>query len=321
MQPIHVTEQSTLPVLISYRSLRHRFQVEKTCRVLDLKRKIQEIVDIPVQFLTLLVAGKKLQDDQQQLFSLFNQQKGELHILVLASSPEAVQQIQQSKSDPLLRPLEQPKTRNRPLVKGRDQKRTFCDIVPLEGFPDKHRAQEILERLATERGVVAVVDKYNLSVARIREMYPHGKVGVDPICVLGLNKGDEIQLRLRTDDLQGFRSYDRILKVLFHELAHCRYGEHNREFYAFMNQLEKDAEAADWTKHGGRRILDSMASEVPQITTDESSRGYYSGALGGKPRRKSPREAAVEAAKLRVNKASQDTEREENDSSLGNEET
>ncbi|GJD06499.1 Ubiquitin and WLM domain-containing metalloprotease [Galdieria sulphuraria] len=268
------SESSLLPIKISYRSTQYRLFVEKSCKVLELKRKIRELVDIQVPILTLLVAGKKLQDDQQQLVSFFNQQKGELHILVLASSSEAVQQIQQSKS------------------------------FHQEG----ETLNEILERLASERGVLTVVEKYNLSITRIKEMYPCGKVGIDPICVLGLNKGNEIQLRLRTDDLQGFRSYDRILKVLFHELAHCRYGKHNREFYAFMNQLEKEAEAADWTKHGGRRLLDSVASEVQQVTTEESSRGLlgYNGALGGKPRRKSPREAAAEAAKLRMSKANRE---------------
>lgn len=40
-------------------------------------------------------------------------------------------------------------------------------------------------------------------------MYPDGKVGVDPVCVLGLNqnKGQKILLRLRTDDLLGFRKF------------------------------------------------------------------------------------------------------------------
>ncbi|EME26309.1 hypothetical protein Gasu_60400 isoform 2 [Galdieria sulphuraria] len=317
------SESSLLPIKISYRSTQYRLFVEKSCKVLELKRKIRELVDIQVPILTLLVAGKKLQDDQQQLVSFFNQQKGELHILVLASSSEAVQQIQQSKSDPLMRPLEQQKSINRLPSRRRDSKRMFCEVVSLEGFLDKQRAQEILERLASERGVLTVVEKYNLSITRIKEMYPCGKVGIDPICVLGLNKGNEIQLRLRTDDLQGFRSYDRILKVLFHELAHCRYGKHNREFYAFMNQLEKEAEAADWTKHGGRRLLDSVASEVQQVTTEESSRGLlgYNGALGGKPRRKSPREAAAEAAKLRMNKASQCMERKKNDDSVEDDET
>ena len=53
-------------------------------------------------------------------------------------------------------------------------------------------------------------------------MPPEGKVGVSPVCILGvnINAGQEISLRLRTDDLRGFRRYDRIRETLIHELAH-----------------------------------------------------------------------------------------------------
>lgn len=37
------------------------------------------------------------------------------------------------------------------------------------------------------------------------EMPPEGKVGVSPVCILGvnINRGQEVSLRLRTDDLGG----------------------------------------------------------------------------------------------------------------------
>ena len=36
-------------------------------------------------------------------------------------------------------------------------------------------------------------------------MPPEGKVGVSPVCILGvnINRGQEVSLRLRTDDLKG----------------------------------------------------------------------------------------------------------------------
>ena len=80
------------------------------------------------------------------------------------------------------------------------------------------------------------------------EMAPVGYVGVSPKCILGFNKvtssskrmkihllvslfylltcvvalqnhGEEISLRLRTDDLKGFRKYESIKKTLLHELV------------------------------------------------------------------------------------------------------
>ena len=81
------------------------------------------------------------------------------------------------------------------------------------------------------------------------EMAPIGYVGISPKCILGFNKvmailniriyfisvlfslifcladlfsqnhGEEISLRLRTDDLKGFRKYESIKKTLLHELV------------------------------------------------------------------------------------------------------
>lgn len=64
--------------------------------------------------------------------------------------------------------------------------------------------------------------RYQWRVGLLSELPPQGKVGISPVCVLGLNvnRGQEIKLRLRTDDLRGFRKYDKIRETLIHELAH-----------------------------------------------------------------------------------------------------
>lgn len=60
-------------------------------------------------------------------------------------------------------------------------------------------------RLAADPGIVAVMARHRWSVGLLSEMPPEGKVGVSPVCVLGvnINRGQEISLRLRTDDLKG----------------------------------------------------------------------------------------------------------------------
>ena len=47
--------------------------------------------------------------------------------------------------------------------------------------------------------------KHRWRVGLLSEMPPEGYVGVDPVCILGFNRnrGQEISLRLRTDDLKG----------------------------------------------------------------------------------------------------------------------
>jgi hypothetical protein len=60
-------------------------------------------------------------------------------------------------------------------------------------------------RLASDPGVAGVMSKHRWRVGLLSEMPPEGLVGVDPVCILGFNKnrGQEISLRLRTDDLRG----------------------------------------------------------------------------------------------------------------------
>ncbi|GBG34345.1 Peptide-N4-N-acetyl-beta-glucosaminylasparagine amidase [Hondaea fermentalgiana] len=130
----------------------------------------------------------------------------------------------------------------------------FHGYRSLPQFRDAGRAREILERLGTDPGFVAVMRKHRWKVGVLSEMYPDGKVGVDPVCVLGvnINKGQEISLRLRTDDLQGFRKYDEVKKVLCHELSHMVHSDHDAEFYKLMRQIEKEQVALDWRSSHGR---------------------------------------------------------------------
>lgn len=64
------------------------------------------------------------------------------------------------------------------------------------------------------------MQKYKWTVGCLCEMYPEGYVGVSDVCVMGLNenKGQKILLRLRTDDLKGFRKILSIRKVRFFQL-------------------------------------------------------------------------------------------------------
>ncbi|GFY97591.1 hypothetical protein Acr_12g0001320 [Actinidia rufa] len=89
-----------------------------------------------------------------------------------------------------------------------------------------------MHMLAADPGIVAIMNKHRWRVGIMTEMAPVGYVGVSPKCILGFNKnhGEEISLRLRTDDLKGFRKYESIKKTLLHEL------------------LNQEAASLDWTR-------------------------------------------------------------------------
>ena len=57
---------------------------------------------------------------------------------------------------------------------------------------------------------------------------------------LNTNSGAKISLRIRTDDLQGFRPARWIRKVLCHELAHNVHGDHGDDFFRLLRVIEKE---------------------------------------------------------------------------------
>ena len=132
----------------------------------------------------------------------------------------------------------------------------FHAIQTLPGFKDEAKARQILEELSNDPAILYVLEKRRWTVGSLCEMYPEGQVGVSDVCVMGLNqnKGQKILLRLRTDDLKGFRKILSIRKVLYHELSHNVHSEHDDEFYMLMRQIERDVNSADWTQGSGRAL-------------------------------------------------------------------
>ncbi|KQJ98865.1 uncharacterized protein LOC100839730 [Brachypodium distachyon] len=149
----------------------------------------------------------------------------------------------------------------------------FCDFRTLhlpgiELNPPPSEALKRMHMLACDPGIIAIMNKHRWRVGIMTEMAPVGYVGVSPKCILGFNKnmGEEISLRLRTDDLKGFRKYESIKKTLLHELAHMVHSEHDANFFALNKQLNEEAASLDWTKSSGhvlsgRKIFDSYEDE------------------------------------------------------------
>ena len=107
---------------------------------------------------------------------------------------------------------------------------------------------------------------------------------------LNKNKGQQILLRIRTDDLKGFRKMLSIRKVLFHELAHNEHSEHNGEFFKLMRQIERECNELDWTQGVG-------------LTNDGVSERYDLGGsyrLGGTAVNLPMRELTARAAMMRL---------------------
>jgi len=138
--------------------------------------------------------------------------------------------------------------------------------------PSVAAAEARLNELANDPSILAIMKRHSWSVGLLSEMPPDGQVGVSACCVMGLNKnkGQEILLRLRTDDGQGLRPYASVIPVLLHELTHNVHSDHDDAFKALCSQLGreyKEHSGAGHTLDGGSRAA-CRALEPDRELTD-----------------------------------------------------
>eukprot|EP00040_Diaphanoeca_grandis_P029440 m.172451 g.172451 ORF g.172451 m.172451 type:complete len:694 (+) comp31685_c8_seq3:611-2692(+) len=151
-----------------------------------------------------------------------------------------------------------------------------ADKLPRDA-PPPSEALRLLERVRADRSVQAIVDKYQWTVGELTEFAPGldtGMVGITNGCLLGFNKnkGQEISLRLRTDDFEGFRHYHIIIKTVLHELVHMVHSEHDSKFWNLNSQLNKEYDSLDWQKSSAH-VLEQGGSgrEALTFVTSQSS--------------------------------------------------
>ncbi|KAH7279838.1 hypothetical protein KP509_37G039500 [Ceratopteris richardii] len=223
-------------------------------------------------------------------------------VRMMGALPEQVEEVSKEAGEAVQRTIigfSEEDERAKMWKKGRPMKRSlpqgnyiFCDFrtLQLPGIelnPPANRALDIMHKLASDPGIVAIMNKHRWRVQLMTEMAPVGYVGISPKCLLGYNKnqGEEISLRLRTDDLKGFRKYESIKSTLLHELAHMVHSEHDNNFHALNKQLNEEAMALDWTKSGGQSVSGYKSShyeyEEDELADADGSFTNHAQKLGG----------------------------------------
>lgn len=135
---------------------------------------------------------------------------------------------------------------------------TFHALRALPHLPNASHSLALLSRLKSDPGIRAAMRKHQFSVGLLTEMDPSSATsasheGVTRILGLNRNKGEVVELRLRTDAYDGWRDYKTIRKTLCHELAHNVHSEHDAEFWKLCRLIEREVERGDWTS-GGRSV-------------------------------------------------------------------
>ncbi|KAH7371955.1 WLM domain-containing protein [Pyrenochaeta sp. MPI-SDFR-AT-0127] len=131
---------------------------------------------------------------------------------------------------------------------------TFDTLRPLPYLPNPDRSLRFLERLRDDAGIKAAMRTHKFRVPLLTEMDPAMHTTQESRTLgLNRNKGEVIELRLRTDAYDGYRDYKTIRNTLCHELAHNVWGPHDRNFWNLCKQIEREVARDDW-KSGGQSV-------------------------------------------------------------------
>lgn len=221
------------------------------------------------EMLKLLFKGKRIMA-QPDIFPFAGLpiKKKPLKIMVMATNISAIQELSTKRSDPTIRGFDQEKSAMEKrriansqkywadvMVQDKDYK--FCRMTACtdhsfghrstESTPHAFRAMELLEKMATDPGIVAIMKERELVVGTLGEMDPIDdrimqKTEEHGGCLLGYNtnRGLRIDIKLRTDDLSGFRAYPALVETLIHELSHNWVGDHNLLFWTNYAQMRAE---------------------------------------------------------------------------------
>ncbi|ORX92560.1 WLM-domain-containing protein [Basidiobolus meristosporus CBS 931.73] len=283
---------------VTYKGKPHDISRPLDSTVQTLKEHIREITGVEPEYQKLLYKGKLKDEHTLGESNLLPGSK----VMLLATSPNQVQKIQELDQNavskiPFDRVLPRKVQAYKPVRTSQDDQYTFHRIEVLPQFSQQERARSLLQRLKEDLGVREIMKKYKWSVGALIELSPSER------SILGYNrnKGETIAIRLRTDDLEGFRGYDMLLKVLLHELTHMVWSEHDQNFHQLDRKLNKEVVELNWTKSNGKTLSKKKFFDPDDVSYSDANPST-SRVLGGAKSDPSlsQREVMANAAMLRL---------------------
>ncbi|KAI4290712.1 MAG: hypothetical protein L6R35_000019 [Caloplaca aegaea] len=247
-----------ITLTIHHHSDRHTFAFPPEATISNLAEHIFSSLSIPQANQKFMITPRlgllkfPFQDPLMPLTSLLNKK-----IVLLAPLPSELSALSKASAASKPRRRASPiksaiPARHRDWRKAQDEATyTFGTIVPLPYLPNPEKSRRFLERLSNDAGIKASMRKHKFSVGVLTEMNP-AEHTTHESRTLGLNRnrGEAIELRLRTDANDGYRDYKIIRKTLCHELAHIVFDEHDRNFWDLTKAIETEVEENDWRAGG-----------------------------------------------------------------------
>ncbi|KAI1117462.1 WLM domain-containing protein [Nemania sp. NC0429] len=261
-----------IPITLTHHGNLHTYEMPPDATVIDLVNEIQDALHIPVDNQKLMVAKlgmlkapfapRPVTDLQNRKITLLGTSSAEIASLQAASEKAAAREAHLASAR---RNAPKAFSRRDPLRAQEESQYTFMALRPLPNLPRPERSLAFLERLKADPGIRAAMRAHKFSVGLLTEMDPlsyteSSHEGTTRILGLNRNRGEVIELRLRTDAYDGYRDYKTIRNTLCHELAHNVHGPHDRDFWDLCHQIEREVARADW-KSGGHSVGESAPYE------------------------------------------------------------
>lgn len=263
-----------MDLTIHHHGTPHSFYLPASATLQGLSAEVEDILNIPPEAQKFLIAPKpgmqKAPFPPTLLSTLLPLDSPKFKITLLGTPAKAIADLHQQEASALKRQearasalasarranIKPAPTRSGGIhtLSDSSSNHTFHRLVPLPYLQNPSRSLRFLERLRDDPGIKAAMAKHKFSVPVLTEMDPIEHTTSESRTLgLNRNKGEVIELRLRTDAYDGYRDYRTIRKTLCHELAHCVYGDHDRDFWNLTAQIEREVDAGDW-KSGGHRL-------------------------------------------------------------------
>ncbi|KAM0330594.1 hypothetical protein ACHAQA_003543 [Verticillium albo-atrum] len=257
---------SDISITITHRTIPYTFAFDPSATITDLSDAIAEQMSIPPTNQKFLIPKHGLQKHPfAKPLPLISLQSAKIQLL--APPPDELAALQHaSRLAQTMKDIGPFKTLNGRRPTGRNgahrhnartartvsdsTQHTFLTVRPLPFLPHPEQSLSLLNRLKNDRGIRATMAKHKFTVHLLTEMEPLSNTsatheGTTRLLGLNRNKGEVIELRLRTDAHDGYRDYKTIRRTLCHELAHNVHSDHDKDFWALCRQIEREVEAAN----------------------------------------------------------------------------
>ncbi|KAL2759801.1 hypothetical protein ACRALDRAFT_1067480 [Sodiomyces alcalophilus JCM 7366] len=264
-----------IAITITHRNTPHTLTLGPAATISDLSSTVELELGIPAANQKFLIPKHGLHKPPFKNPSLPLAPLQSAKIQLLAPPPQELASLHaasdlaarraQARAQAASRNAPKPFATNRTSARAREEETyTFLTVRPLPWLPHPHRSLAMLERLKADPGIRSAMRTHRFTVGLLTEMEPLSNTsstheGTTRLLGLNRNKGEVIELRLRTDAHDGYRDYATVRRTLCHELAHNVHGDHDRDFWDLCRRIEREVEAVS----AGRTIADAGYSFAP----------------------------------------------------------